>query len=118
MSGVMENVFEFIDPFFLLTAGLFVLRFEINVIKTDQEELCSCFNSYLMHVLRRKQEKMTVAIFKLVFINAVGASTVYDVNQFKEVVPVGWFQYFVGFFINDLKGVMKVISAHTCKSTE
>ena len=89
MCGVMENVFEFIDPLFLQTVGLFVLRFEINVIETDQEELCSCFNGYLMHVLRCKQEKMTVAILELVFINTVSACTVYDVNQFKEVVPVG-----------------------------
>lgn len=118
MGGVMKNVFQFVDPFFLQTVGMRVLRFKIDVIETDQEELGSCFNSYLMHVLRGKQEKMAIGIFELIFINAVSARTVNNINQFKEVVLVGWFQHLVGFFINYLKGVMKVISGHTCKSTE
>jgi len=91
MRGFMENVFEFIDPFFLLTVGLFVLRFEINVIETDQEKFSGRFNSYFMHVLRGKQEQMAIAILEFIFINAVSASAVDDINQFKEVVLVGWF---------------------------
>jgi hypothetical protein len=118
MRGVMENIFQLVDPFFLLAVGLFVLRLEINVIETDQEKFSSCPDGDLVHVLRGEQKQMTVTILEFVFIDAVGARTVDDINQFKEVVLMGWFKNFIGFFIYNLEGVVEVLRVHTCKSTE
>jgi hypothetical protein len=118
MGGIMENVFQLVDPFFLQAVGLFVLRLEIDVIKTDQEKFGSCADGYLVQVLRCKQEQMTVAVFEFVFIDAVGTGAIYNIYQFKEVVFVGWFKYFIRFFIHNLEGVMEVLGVHTCKSTE
>jgi hypothetical protein len=118
MSGIVEYVFQLVDPFFLQAVGLFVLRFEINVIETDQEKFSCCPDSYFMQVLWCKQEQMAVAVLEFVFIDAVSAGSIYNIYQFKEVVFVGWFKNFIGLFIYDLEGMMEVLGVHTCKSTE
>jgi hypothetical protein len=118
MRGVMKNELQFFYPFILLTVRLFILRFEINIIEADQEKFGSCPDRQLMRVLGCEQEKMTVAVFESVLIDAMGAIAINDIYQFEEVVFVGWFETLVCFFIKYFKRLMEVLRVHACKSTE
>ena len=71
-----------------------------------------------MKVLWCQQEKIAIAIFEFVLVDAMSTAAIDDIHQFKEVVLMGWFKTLVCFFINDLKRLVKVLGIHTRKSTE
>jgi hypothetical protein len=71
-----------------------------------------------MRVLRRKQEEIAGFVFEYVFIDAMRAIAIDDINQLKKIMLVGGFWTLIGFLVYDLEGLIKILRIHACKSTE